>query len=675
MATSALSYAEQLRRNDRKGPLGANQHFDTISEVNRKFRAMMDFLKASENAVVHTGAGVSTGSGIPDFRGPTGIWTVMSRNGKRRKMTDGDCTVRDQSENPVIYGKRRRAVVEFNLALPSDAHLAIFELVRLRKVAFVVTQNIDGLHVLSGLDFSQVSELHGNVFTERCSNCTRRFFRGYVSPTISFKPTGNLCGICTFPPSGILTDVVLDWFDRYESHFEKSAISNCENSDFHLTLGSSLHVEPACHYASIDHYRKQDSPLVIVNFQKTKLDPEADEVIHYDVNKICTRILKEFKIPKPTFIKRANVIILMCEIGNQHNAYIRLPCIKEVVVMKQDAEAVVTQCINSGHGIYKFTFTRAFMVNLKLFYNATLVLSFPYSSITLPKAYCWKIALAATQGGENVKTDSRLYKGPQGVDSEMPNIESLELSHNAHLIPNDECYSLIGILESNGMNTFENFTQANVPPSLNILTVDWCLVASSDFVNVSTLEIKSEKKQDFGNVQAPPQPIVMVKQEKDFGSTHSNGTQSKLQKVTELNPCLDYMMNIALQSGLATINNDQLMPNLDIQSLGEFSKDAAAKTPLTLWVCNNVKLGHLLYKVPKEIKNGQRGRYSCTTYLRIPGGHAPIEILFYTILKQSIKQILEHQASNVLVYKLINEFRAVYPLWVLNYVADFFECR
>lgn len=199
MATSALSYAERLRRNNHKGPIGTIQLFDAPAEVTKKFEELVKFIRASSNAILHTGAGVSTGSGIPDFRGPSGVWTVMKRqNCKKRKMTEGDCTVRKSNDSLVTYGKYRRKAVEFALALPSEAHLAVMELVNAGIFKFLITQNIDGLHALSGMRFSQLAELHGNVFTERCSCCARRFLRTYVSPTISFKPTGNLCGMFVF---------------------------------------------------------------------------------------------------------------------------------------------------------------------------------------------------------------------------------------------------------------------------------------------------------------------------------------------------------------------------------------------------------------------------------------------------------------------------------------------
>ena len=138
---------------------------------------------------VFTGAGISTSVGIPDFRGPRGVWTLQ----------------RQGLPLPPLP-------TTFTYAMPSLTHMAIAQLVRAGHVRFVVSQNVDGLHLRSGIPPTHLAELHGNCFVERCPKCRTKYVRAFELDTVGFKLTGRSC---TNPScrGGRLRDLILDWED------------------------------------------------------------------------------------------------------------------------------------------------------------------------------------------------------------------------------------------------------------------------------------------------------------------------------------------------------------------------------------------------------------------------------------------------------------------------------
>lgn len=183
---TAGSYAERLTPGAFKGRLNLRENCDPAFVVVKKVKVLAKLLREASRVVVHTGAGISTAAGIRDFRGPNGIWTREKR---------GDAA-RDDEKN-------------FNEVFPTLAHMAIVELFRHGLVHFVVSQNVDGLHLRSGLPRSALAELHGNVFAEQCNSCGAEYFREDVVDSIGMRPTGNSCQSCGAP----LVDKLLDWND------------------------------------------------------------------------------------------------------------------------------------------------------------------------------------------------------------------------------------------------------------------------------------------------------------------------------------------------------------------------------------------------------------------------------------------------------------------------------
>merc|ERR1719428_2022393 len=145
---------------------------DEFDVLQRKLRELEQLVRGSKHIVVFTGAGISTSAGIPDFRGPTGVWT---RKAQGLSPIAGTSTVK---------------------ALPTKTHMGIVELHRRGILRYVISQNCDGLHRRSGLPASAISELHGNSNIEICESCGRRFFRDFkaVRRTRTFDHfTGRFC--------------------------------------------------------------------------------------------------------------------------------------------------------------------------------------------------------------------------------------------------------------------------------------------------------------------------------------------------------------------------------------------------------------------------------------------------------------------------------------------------
>ncbi|MFX1279463.1 MAG: Sir2 family NAD-dependent protein deacetylase [Promethearchaeota archaeon] len=211
----------------------------------------------SERLVVFTGAGCSTGSGIPDFRGPDGLWTR-----------------RDKGLPPP------KPKVPWDLAEPNANHFSIVELLEMGKLDYLISQNIDGFHAKSGIPFEIMSELHGNRFFMKCLSCNKKMLfeeagwdkdvwgRGMrKDPVREGQPK---CPHC----EGRLINSIVDFGDPLPYDELQEAIVRSQNSDVFFVVGSSLVVNPA---ASMPGIAKQNGArLIIINKGDTPYDMVAD---------------------------------------------------------------------------------------------------------------------------------------------------------------------------------------------------------------------------------------------------------------------------------------------------------------------------------------------------------------------------------------------------------------
>lgn len=303
-------YASRLKDYPNKGKCGLPELLETSRSLSRKVKQLARLLENSTRVVVLTGAGISTSCGIPDFRGPNGIWTIEQKEqnaAKKRKHSRNDASnalVSTISSKPSLSSSneskkrpRQPLVMDFSQAKPSLTHRIITKLTITGHIRFCITQNVDGLHRRSGLTREKHAVLHGCVFTEKCEDCHAEHFRDNDVGGMSFQKTGRKCDNC----GGDLRDTLLDWEDALPEVDFARATEECKKADLVICLGTSLRIEPA---GSLPTYAKK---FVIVNMQETPYDPQADLVIRGRVDDVMQGVMEqlglgnweEFDVPPP----------------------------------------------------------------------------------------------------------------------------------------------------------------------------------------------------------------------------------------------------------------------------------------------------------------------------------------------------------------------------------------
>ncbi|MCO5577464.1 hypothetical protein L7F22_031296 [Adiantum nelumboides] len=209
----ALGYAEKLSYREDIGKVGMPELFDSRDDLQSKVKELAKIIQESHHLVAFTGAGISTSCGIPDFRGPKGVWTLQ-HEGKPLPKSD----------------------LPFHQARPGITHMALVELHRRGILKFVISQNIDGLHLKSGIPRSCLAELHGSSFREVCSSCEKEYVRDFEVETIGLKETGRRCSVAGC--GGKLKDTVLDWEDALPPEELVPAEKHCKEADVVLCLGT-----------------------------------------------------------------------------------------------------------------------------------------------------------------------------------------------------------------------------------------------------------------------------------------------------------------------------------------------------------------------------------------------------------------------------------------------------
>jgi mono-ADP-ribosyltransferase sirtuin 6 len=281
-----------------------SERHSSLEEVKREAARIAELIRHAKHCVAFTGAGISTSAGIGDYRGKGGKWTEMDRREVTEKVSKDlkseTLIVRRQSSmlsEDGIAGEEEGEGVPYERLRPTYTHEALVKLVELGLLKYVISQNGDGLHLLSGIPEDCLSELHGNVFVEHCERCGYRYRRPHYvmdddasqyyedlderGSTDVRKPPYAVkcrqCGLCHRTGrrceqpgcGGYLKDSIINFGDDLEESILSRAEEHAGMADVMLSLGSTMQVTPAC---DLVVRNKKAVRLVIVNRQETNFD-------------------------------------------------------------------------------------------------------------------------------------------------------------------------------------------------------------------------------------------------------------------------------------------------------------------------------------------------------------------------------------------------------------------
>ncbi len=237
-----------------------------------------ELIGSAKRIVAFTGAGVSTESGIPDFRSPGGIWT------KYQPIYFDDFM---SSEEMRREAWRRKFATDETMqkAEPNAGHRALAKLVEQGKMTAIITQNVDGLHQRSGVPESKIIELHGNSTYATCLDCGHRYELEPIKKAFQGKGTLPVCEKC----DGIVKTATISFGQAMPEIQMARAQDETMACDLFMVLGSSLVVYPAAGFPRIA--KRRGARLVIVNRDPTDQDEDADLVVHAEIGPTMSRVV------------------------------------------------------------------------------------------------------------------------------------------------------------------------------------------------------------------------------------------------------------------------------------------------------------------------------------------------------------------------------------------------
>ncbi|MGE5595320.1 MAG: SIR2 family NAD-dependent protein deacylase [Hyphomicrobiales bacterium] len=240
----------------------------------------VELLRGARRVVVLTGAGISTESGIPDFRGPQGIWT---KNPEAEKQATLQHYMANRDVRVASWKNRLRSPM-FD-AQPNAGHRALAELERLGKLDTLVTQNVDGLHQKGGSSPERVVEVHGTVHDYQCMGCGDRGPIGVVLERVGAGEEDPPCAKC----GGILKSATISFGQNLVPEVLARAEEAAATCDLFMAIGTSLGVYPAANLPLIA--LRARAPLIIINAQETPFDEYAEVVIREPIGAVLPEIV------------------------------------------------------------------------------------------------------------------------------------------------------------------------------------------------------------------------------------------------------------------------------------------------------------------------------------------------------------------------------------------------
>jgi len=238
------------------------------------------WIAKAQRVVVLTGAGISTDSGIPDFRGPQGVWT---KNPKAEKLSD----IRYYMSDPEVRRLSWQSRLEHTAwqARPNAGHKALVELEKRGKLHALITQNIDELHQLAGNSSGKVIEVHGTMRKVVCMSCGERAPMQTALDRVRAGEEDPPCRGC----GGILKSATISFGQALVPEVIDRAMQRATEADLLLAVGSSLQVYPIA--GAVPLAKRAGARLVIVNAEPTPFDDLADAVFNEPISEVLPKLL------------------------------------------------------------------------------------------------------------------------------------------------------------------------------------------------------------------------------------------------------------------------------------------------------------------------------------------------------------------------------------------------
>jgi len=252
--------------------------------MEEQLKQIAQWINTSKRIIIFSGAGLSTESGIPDFRSPGGVWDKYDPEDFYFQNFIASETSREK------YWQMATEMWEpIKQAQPNPAHLAIAEMEKLGKLDCVITQNIDGLHFKAGNSEEKVLQLHGTAIFVSCLSCKKRYDRDQIQDRIKKGQKAPRCDDC----GGLLKPATISFGQSMPEKETHEAYHRSSICDLFIVIGSSLVVQPAASMPMVA--KRNGARLVIINRDPTPCDDLADLVIHGQAGPTMASILEHLK--------------------------------------------------------------------------------------------------------------------------------------------------------------------------------------------------------------------------------------------------------------------------------------------------------------------------------------------------------------------------------------------
>ena len=246
-----------------------------------QIQSVIEWIAHSRRVVALTGAGISTESGIPDFRGPQGVWT---KNPKAEKLSDIRYYMTDPEVRRLAW--QQRVAHPAWQARPNAGHLALVSLEKSGRLHALVTQNIDGLHQTAGNSPDKVVEVHGTMHEVVCMQCD---WRGPMQATLDRVRAGEedpACKSC----GGILKSATISFGQGLIPAVIDRALRAAQEADLLLAIGTSLNVYPVA--GVVPMAKSAGAKVIILNAEPTPMDDIADAVLRGNIGEVLPQLVK-----------------------------------------------------------------------------------------------------------------------------------------------------------------------------------------------------------------------------------------------------------------------------------------------------------------------------------------------------------------------------------------------